>query len=88
MARQAIPRFKSLADERQFWQNHDVFEVLGEEGWQESEGAEVASVYVTRVDRHGATVRVPRELLARVGAKPGTRLQARVQGRKLVIESR
>ena len=75
-------------EEREFWQTHDVFEVLGNDGWQVVDEAQVGSVYVTRVDRHGATLRVPKKLLARVGAKPGTRLQARIQGRKLVIESR
>lgn len=85
MPRQKTPCFTSLREEREFWQSHDVFEVLGEDGWQVTQ-AQVASVYVTRVDRHGATLRVPKELLARAGAKPGTRIRARVQGRKLVIE--
>jgi len=85
MPKPKTPRFASLRDEREFWQSHDVFEVLGEEGWQ-SATAQVASIYVTRVDQRGATLRVPKELLARVGAKPGSRLQARVRDRKLVIE--
>jgi hypothetical protein len=89
MARQKVPSFSSLRDEREFWQTHDVFEVLGEPDWQTVEAGEVrqASVYITRMDRRGATLRVPKDLLARVGAKPGSRIQARVEGRKLVIES-
>ncbi len=87
--RRKIPRFTSLRQEREFWQTHDVFEVFEDQDWQVAEPAEVEveSVYVSRVDRRGATLRVPGEVLKRLGAKPGSRIRARLEGRKLVIES-
>jgi hypothetical protein len=86
--KKTAPRFASLREERQFWQTHDVFDVLGEDDWQVVEDGEieVESVYVSRVGRRGATLRVPKEALARLGAKVGSRIQARVEGRRLVIE--
>jgi Protein of unknown function (DUF3680). len=34
MAKAKLPKFRSLEEERSFWQSHDAFEVLGEEGWE------------------------------------------------------
>lgn len=89
MAKRKIPRFTSLRQEREFWQTHDVFEVFEEEHWRTAEAGELQlePVYVSRVDRRGATLRVPRAVLTRMGAKPGSRVRARLEGRKLVIES-
>ena len=89
MAGKKIPRFKSLRQERQFWQTHDVFDVIEASDWQivEPRDLQLDSIYVGRMDRRGATLRVPKDLLARMGARPGSRIQARVEGRKLVIES-
>ena len=89
MAKRKIPQFTSLRQEREFLQTHDVFEEFGDDGWQVAEAAEVQveSVFVSRVDCRGATLRVPGEVLARMGAKPGSRVRARLEGRKLVIES-
>jgi hypothetical protein len=83
------PGFSSLREEREYWQTHDVFEALGEEGWQivEAGTVRVEFVYVSRVDGRGATLRVPKKALSRLGVKAGSRIQARVEGRKLVIES-
>ena len=90
MPKQKIPRFTSLREEREFWQTHDAFDVAPEQDWQvvEAGAVQVESVYVSRVDRRGAILRVPRHALSRLGAKPGSRIEARVEAGKLVIEPR
>jgi hypothetical protein len=83
-----IPRFHSLRQEREFWQTHDAFDVVNDEDWEVVEAGEVQveSIFVSRLDRRGAILRVPKRALARLGAKPGSRIQASVQSGKLVIE--
>lgn len=90
MPRVKLPRFNSLQKEREYWQTHDVFDVLGEDGWETVEPGvrRVGSVYVSRMDRRGATLRVSRDLLTRLGAKPGSRIQARVERHRIVIETK
>ena len=85
-----IPRFNSLRQEREFWQTHDAFDVVNEQDWEvvEAGGVQVESIYVSRVDRRGAILRVPKRALSRLGAKPGSHIQARIQSGKLVIEPR
>ena len=84
------PRFTSLRQERQFWQTHDAFDVVNDEDWDVVEGGEVQveSIYVSRVDKRGAILRVSKRALYRLGAKPGSRIQASIQSGKLVIEPR
>jgi len=90
MPKRTVPRFRSLRQEREFWQSHDLTELFEDEDWKVAEAGEVRleSVFVSRVDRRGATLRVPGDILARVGAKPGSLIQARVEGHKVVIEPR
>lgn len=89
MAKKRIPEFRSLQQEREFWQSHDVFDIFPEDQWKVSEAGAVTveSVFVSSVDRRGAVLRVPKDVLGRMGLKAGSRIQARVQGKKLVIES-
>jgi len=83
-----LPRFKSLKEEREFWDTHDVFEVLGEEGWQivEPGTTKVKSVYVTKVGEKGAVIYLPREWLVRMGVKKGRKIKAWTEGKRLVVE--
>lgn len=83
-----IPRFRSLAQERTFWQTHDAFEVLGEEGWQvvEEGKTRVRALYIVRVGRHGALVRIPRALLEQMEAKEGQKLRVWTEDNRLVLE--
>jgi len=83
-----IPEFKSLEEERAFWDTHDAFEVIGEEGWRvvEPGSTEVKSVYITRIGNRGASIRIPLELLSLIGARKGNKIKASVEDSKLVIE--
>jgi hypothetical protein len=89
MTKSNIPPFKSLKEEREFWQTHDVFEVLGEEGWEvvEAGTTQVRSFYIARVGKRGAMVRIPKELLERIGAKDGGKVRAWTEGKRLVLEA-
>jgi len=83
-----LPKFKSIEEERKFWDTHDVFDVLGEEGWKvvQPGTTEVRSVYIATVGDRGAVVRLPKELLDQIGAKKGEKVKAWVEGNRLVIE--
>lgn len=84
-----IPRFCSQEEERKFWDAHDAFEVLGEEGWEvvEPESTVVRSFYTVRVDRYGALVRIPKALLKLLKAKKGQKIRVWAEdGRRLVLE--
>ncbi len=84
-----IPRFRSLAEERQFWETHEAFEVLGDEGWEVAEAGTttVRSLYTVRVDRYGALVRIPKALLERLSVKKGQRIRVWAEdGHRLVLE--
>ncbi|NCO35293.1 MAG: hypothetical protein AUJ92_05175 [Armatimonadetes bacterium CG2_30_59_28] len=90
MEEREVPRFKSLEEERKFWQSHDAFDVLGEEGWEVIAAGEtqVSSVYITRVGKRGALVRIPKELLAQIGAdENGRTIRAWKEGSRLVLEA-
>lgn len=89
MAKRNVPQFKSLKEERAFWQTHDAFEVLGEEGWEvvEAGATQVRSFYIARVGKHGAMVRIPKELLEYLGAKGGRRIRVWREGKRLVLEA-
>lgn len=83
-----VPRFTSMKAEREFWDTHDVIEVLGEGGWKVSEPGStyVTSVYVAKVGSRGAVIRIPREWLASIGARKGRKIKAHVRGKRLVME--
>jgi hypothetical protein len=83
-----IPHFKSLAEERSFWQTHNAFEVFGEEGWELIEaGTTVHSLYVVKVGKHGATVRIPKALLNKLKTRNGQKLRVWTEGNRLVLEA-
>lgn len=89
MAKKKGPSFRSLAAEREFWQTHDAFEVLGDEGWEAVEGDEtqVKSFYIARVGKQGAKVHIPLELLDSIGLKQGRKIRVHVEGKRLIIEA-
>ncbi|MCS6936260.1 MAG: hypothetical protein NZ610_01690 [Candidatus Bipolaricaulota bacterium] len=83
-----IPRFRSVTEERRFWETHDAFDTLGEEGWEVVEaGTPVRSLYVVRVGRHGALVRIPKAFLKQLRAKNGQKLRVWTEGSKLILET-
>ena len=82
-----LPTFKSLEEERRFWETHDAFEVLGEDGWEIAEGTEVDSVYVAPVGDRGAVMYVPIALLNRIGVEKGGRVKAWTEGDRLIVEA-
>jgi len=84
----SLPNFKSLKAEREFWEMHDVFEVLGEEGWEVAEAGntQIKSMFVTKVGSKGAMLHVPPEWLSRIGAGKGQKLRVWTEGKRLVVE--
>lgn len=82
-----LPAFKSHEEERRFWETHDAFEVLGEDGWEIAEGTEVDSVYVSPVGSQGAVVYLPLTLLNRIGIEKGGRVRAWAEGDRLIVEA-
>lgn len=84
-----MPKFKSLEEEREFWQAHDAFEVLGEEGWEvvEAGATPVQSFYIVRVGKHGALVYIPKALLDQIGIRKGQKIRAWTEGDRLVLEA-
>jgi antitoxin component of MazEF toxin-antitoxin module len=46
----------------------------------------VRSLYVVRVGRHGALVRIPRAFLERLGVRKGQKLRVWTEGHRLVLE--
>jgi hypothetical protein len=84
-----IPHFRSRDEERAFWETHDAFEVLGEEGWEVAEAGmtPVRSFYIVRVDRYGALVRIPKTLLEQLGAQEGQKLRVWTEDHRLVLEA-
>lgn len=89
MASSKIPKFRSLEEEQEFWQTHDAFEVLGEEGWEEveAEATSVQSFYIARVGERGALVYIPKALLDQIGLRKGQRIRAWTEGDRLVLEA-
>ncbi len=84
-----VPRFRSQGEERNFWDTHDAFEVLGEEGWEVVEvgSTAVRSFYTVRVDRYGALVRIPKALLERLKVRKGQKIRVWAEeGHRLVLE--
>ena len=88
MADTTEPVFRTLEEEREFWQSHDAFEVLGENGWEAvPEGyTEASSIYLTAVGPEGAVLRLPLAVLTDIGLRSGGKLMAHVEGRRLVVE--
>lgn len=83
-----MSHFRSVAKERRFWETHDAFATLGEEGWEVVEaGTPVRSLYVVRVGRHGVLVRVPKEFFKPLKIKNGQKLRVWTEGHKLVLEA-
>ncbi len=84
-----LPKFKSQQQEAKFWETHDVFETLGEEGWDVAEAGstKVKSVFTTtKVDENGAFIRIPREFMSKIGTPKGVRVRTWTEGNRLVIE--
>lgn len=83
-----ISKFSSTKAQREFWDTHDVIEILGERGWKVSESGttSVKSVYVAKVGAKGAVIHVPREWLVSIGAGRGQKVKAHVRGKRLVME--
>jgi antitoxin component of MazEF toxin-antitoxin module len=46
----------------------------------------VKSVYLLRVGKHGAWLRVPKSWLQKIGAKEGQKIRAWVKGNRLTVE--
>jgi hypothetical protein len=46
-----LPKFKSIKEEREFWESHSAFEVLGEDGWEivKAGTTKVKSIYTTKI---------------------------------------
>jgi len=46
-----IPKFKSIKEEREFWDSHSAFEILGEDEWRvvEAGTTKVKSIYSVKV---------------------------------------
>ena len=87
MAKDAPPRFSCLKDERAFWDEQDAFDVLGEDDWEIAEegDVQVRSVYIARIGKRGAAVRLPKDMLDQIGAKRS--VKARVEGKRLIVEA-
>lgn len=88
MTKKKLPEFESEQEEIRFWETHDVFEILGEEGWEvvEAGTAEVKSVFITKVDEKGIFIRLPKEFMAKIGALNGKKIKSWTEGSRLVIE--
>ena len=83
-----IPKFQSIKEEREFWDNHSAFELLDEDKWEvvEAGTTKVQSVYTTKVRKKGATFHLPKELLNRIGARDGQTIRVRTEKKKLIVE--
>ncbi len=84
-----LPVFQSTEEEREFWQTHDAFDVLSEEDWEliEEGETEMSSFYIARVGKEGAQIRIPREVLDRLGIRPGQKVRAWVEDDRLIVEA-
>jgi hypothetical protein len=83
----SAPKLESPGEEREFWDTHSAFDVLGEEGWTLGQlgDARLNSLHVSRVGDRGATVRIPRDWLDLIGADK--RVKAHIEGSRLIIEA-
>ena len=83
-----LPKFNTIDEEREYWQTHDAFDVLGEEGWEviEEGATEVRSLYVSRADKAGVRLLIPRDLLESLGIQPGQKVQVSVEDGRLIIQ--
>jgi hypothetical protein len=83
-----LPKFNSWQEEAKFWEIHDVFETLGEEGWEVAEAGstEVKSVFNTKVDEKGIFIRIPKKFMTKIGTKKGAKVKTWTEGNRLVIE--
>ncbi|MDI6792011.1 MAG: hypothetical protein QME81_03970 [bacterium] len=88
MTKKKLPEFKSEEDEIRFWETHDAFKTLGEEGWEvvEAGTTEVRSVFITKVDEKGIFLRLPSKFMAKIGAPKGRKVKSWTEGSRLVIE--
>ena len=88
MAKDKLPKFQSLEEAREFWDTHDTFEVLGEDGWKvaEAEDTKVKSSYLTQVAADGETLRIHSRWLKRIGLKAGDEIRVWVKDGRLVLE--
>lgn len=88
MTKNVLPKFKTLEEEREFWDTHDAFDVLGEDGWNiaDAGNTEIKSVYFTRVGEDGETLHIHSSWLKRIGIKPGDEIRVWVKDRALVLE--
>jgi len=83
-----ISKFKSIKEEREFWDSHNAFEILGKDNWEivEAGTTKVQSHYTTKVRKKGATLHLPRELLNRIGARDGQKIRVRTEKKSLIVE--
>jgi hypothetical protein len=83
-----IPKFKSIKEEREFWDSRSAFELLGEDNWEivESGTTKVKSIYAAKVKKSGATLRLPKDWLSRIGAQNGQKIKVWTEGKRLIVE--
>lgn len=88
MSKKKLPEFKSRQEEANFWETHDVFETLGEEGWEVAEAGstKVKSTFTTKVGEKGVFIHLPREFMTKINATKGARIKTWIEGNRLVIE--
>ena len=83
-----LPTFKSIKEERKFWESHNAFEILGEDKWEVAEAGttEVRSVYTTKIRKKGATLLLPKQWLTQIGAQDGQKIKVWTEGKRLIVE--
>jgi len=83
-----ISKFKSIKEEREFWDSHSAFELFGEDNWEvvEAGTTNVTSIYSAKVRKSGATLRVPKDWLSRIGAQNGRKIKVWTEGKRLIVE--
>ena len=83
-----LPKFKSIKEEREFWDSHSAFEIFGEDNWEivEAGTTKVQSIYTAKVRKKGATLHLPKELLTRIGAQDGQKIRAWTEKKRLIVE--
>jgi hypothetical protein len=83
-----LPKFKSIKEEREFWDSHNAFEILDENKWEivEAGTTKVRSVYTTKIRKKGATLYLPKEWLTQIDARDGQKIRIWTEGKRLIVE--
>jgi len=83
-----LPKFKSIKEEREFWDSHSAFEIFGEDKWEivEAGTTKVRSIYTAKVRKKGATLHLPKNLLTRIGVQDGQKIRAWTEKKRLIVE--